>query len=50
MGIRNISELQKAEKNRRNSCIKTLKKTKGISLRQISRVTGISKSIIERIK
>ncbi|WP_422487187.1 transposase [Gudongella sp. DL1XJH-153] len=48
MGIRNISELQKLEKNRRNSFIKELKMTKGISIRQISRITGISKGIVER--
>lgn len=48
MGIKNISEFQKLEKNRRNSYIKELKMTKGISIRQISRITGISKGIIER--
>lgn len=48
MGIKNISELQKLEKDRRNSLIKELKMTKGISIRQLSRITGISKSIIER--
>ncbi|MDY0234545.1 MAG: transposase [Gudongella sp.] len=48
MGIRNISEFQKLEKNIRNSFIKELKMTKGISIRQISRITGISKGIIER--
>ncbi len=48
MGIKNISELQKLEKDRRNSYIKELKMTKGISIRQISRITGISKGIIER--
>lgn len=48
MGINNISEFQKLEKNTRNSFIKELKMTKGISIRQISRITGISKGIIER--
>lgn len=48
MGIKNISELQKLDKSRRNSCIRALKMTKGISIRQISRVTGISRGIIER--
>lgn len=49
LGIDNISDLQKLEKSRRNSYIRALKMTKGISIRQISRVTGISKGTIERI-
>lgn len=49
MGIKNISEFQRLDKNRRNSLIKELKMTKGISIRQISRITGISKNIIERL-
>jgi hypothetical protein len=49
MGISNTSELQKLEKSRRNDHIRALKKTRGISIRQISRVTGISKSIIDRL-
>lgn len=48
MGIKNISEFQRLEKDRRNSLIKELKMTKGISIRQLSRITGISKNIIER--
>lgn len=48
MGIKSMSELQKLEKNKRNAIIKKLKMTKGISIRQLSRVTGISKGIIER--
>ena len=48
MGIKNISEFQRLEKDRRNSFIKELKMTKGISIRQISRITGVSKGIIER--
>ncbi|NMA49588.1 MAG: transposase [Tissierellia bacterium] len=46
MGISNISEFQKLEKNIRDKFLKELKKTKGISLRQLSRITGISKSVI----
>jgi REP element-mobilizing transposase RayT len=49
MGISNTSELQKLEKSRRNDHIRALKKTRGISIRQISWVTGISKSIVERL-
>lgn len=48
MGVKNISEFQKLEKTKRNNLIKELKMTKGISIRQISRITGISKGIIER--
>jgi putative transposase len=48
MGIKNISEFQRLEKNIRNSFIKELKATKGISIRQISRITGIPKGIVER--
>ena len=49
MGIANISEFQKLEKTIRNNLIKELKMTKGISIRQISRITGISKGIVERV-
>lgn len=49
MGIKNMSEFQKLEKSLRNKIIKELKMTKGISIRQISRITGISKGIIERL-
>jgi REP element-mobilizing transposase RayT len=48
MGIKNISEFQRLDIDRRNTLIKELKMTKGISIRQLSRITGISKSIIER--
>lgn len=48
LGVENISELQKLEKNMRNSYIWALKITKGIGIRQISRITGISKGVIER--
>lgn len=49
MGITNISEFQKLEKTIRNNLIKELKMTKGISIRQISRITGTSKGIVERV-
>ena len=48
MGINNISEFQRLYKNRRNSLIKELKMTKGIGKRQLSRITGIPKGIVER--
>lgn len=46
-GYKSIADLQKTEKTARNELLKRLKK-EGISLRQISRVTGITKSAIER--
>lgn len=49
MGIANIIEFQKLEKTIRNNLIKELKMTKGISIRQISRITGTSKGIVERV-
>ncbi|WP_409228406.1 transposase [Gudongella sp. SC589] len=48
MGLSNMSEMQKLDKNKRNSYLKALKMTRGISIRQISRITGISKGTIER--
>lgn len=48
-GCDNTTELQLFGQEERNKCIKKLK-NKGISIRQISRLTGISKGIIERIQ
>ena len=47
-GCTNISEFQKLERNERNLYIQKLKK-KGLSVRQISRLTGVSKSVIGKI-
>lgn len=44
-GCANASEFQKLERNVRNSYIKELRKS-GLSIRQISRLTGISKSVV----
>lgn len=49
MGINNISQLPKLEIKLRNQLLKRIKKTKGTSIRQISRITGISKSLIGRL-
>ena len=43
-----MSELQLLEITRRDECIKELRKH-GLSIRQISRLTGISKGVIEKI-
>lgn len=47
-GISNISELQHMEKSQRNDAIKAMKQLDGVSIRQLSRITGISKSVIDR--
>lgn len=44
-GCANASEFQKLERNVRNFYIKELRKA-GLSIRQISRLTGISKSVV----
>ena len=46
LGIKNISELQQLDKINRNEILKRIKAIKGVSLRQLSRLTGISKSVI----
>ena len=47
--VRNKSEIQQLEKSKRNEIIRELKSIEGITIRQLSRVTGISKSVIDRI-
>jgi REP element-mobilizing transposase RayT len=49
LGIINKSDLRQLEKNRRNDILKNLKSIEGVTIRQLSRVTGISKSVINRI-
>lgn len=49
LGIRNINELQILDKEKRNEIIRDIKKIEGITIRQLSRVTGISKSVIDRV-
>ena len=44
---KNVSEFQLLDRNARNACIKKLHE-KGVSIRQISRLTGLSKKIVER--
>ena len=43
------SVLQKMDRNERMAVLADLKEMKGVSIRQISRITGISKSVIARI-
>lgn len=49
LGILNISELHRLDKPERNEFIRKLKKMPGVSIRQLARITGISKSMIGRI-
>jgi putative transposase len=49
LGLSSGGELQRLEKDKRNALIKVLKSFEGISMRQLSRITGISKSVIDRI-
>ncbi len=49
LGVANISELQYLDKEKRNEMLMQIKDMEGISIRQMERVTGISKSIIHRI-
>lgn len=50
LGVESSSSLQKMATAKRNEILSKLKKHKGVSLRQASRITGISKSLIQRIK
>lgn len=43
------TDIQKFNVNKRNSCLKDLKGIHGLSIRQIERLTGISRGIIQRV-
>lgn len=49
LGVMNTSEFRQLEKGKRNELIRELKSIGGVTIRQISRVTGISKSVISSI-
>jgi len=49
LGVENISSLQQMDHVSRDDIIRKIKKLDSVSLRQISRITGISKSVIGRI-
>lgn len=49
LGVPDISTLQQMDISSRNDIIKKVKNLNAISLRQLSRITGISKSVIGRI-
>lgn len=48
-GLTDPNELKHLEKSRRNEVLRTLKELNGVTIRQLSRITGISKSVIGRI-
>jgi REP element-mobilizing transposase RayT len=47
-GIIDSKELRQIEKSKRDEIIRKLKLLNGVTIRQLSRVTGISKSVIDR--
>jgi putative transposase len=48
-GVMEKNKFHQMEKEERDAILASLKEIKGVSIRQISRVTGISKSVIERV-
>lgn len=50
LGIHNNSSLQQMDRKERNLILSRLKNLNGTTIRQISRITGISKSVIDRIQ
>ncbi|MDP4086779.1 MAG: transposase [Bacillota bacterium] len=50
LGIKSVSLLQQMEKENRDTTIAMLKELNGVTVRQLSRITGISKSTIQRIR
>lgn len=49
LGIERISELQRYEKVQRDEVLRKVKAIPGVRIRQLARITGISKSVIDRI-
>jgi putative transposase len=49
LGIQTVSQLQGLEKKKRNEIIRAIKSIKGVSIRQVARIAGISRSVIGRI-
>jgi putative transposase len=50
LGITSNSMLQQMDREHRNKILAKLKKLEGVSIRQIARITGISKSVISDIR
>ncbi|QFT90784.1 Transposase IS200 like protein [Bacillus sp. THAF10] len=49
VGVVSSSMLQQMERSERNALLAKVKQVDGVSIRQLSRVTGISKSVIARV-
>ena len=49
LGIKTVSELQRLGKEERNIVLRKIKNIEGVTIRQLSRITGISKSVIDRL-
>ena len=49
MEVESVSELQKLAKAERDNILRQVKGIKGVTLRQLSRITGISKSLIGKL-
>ena len=47
--IDNVRDIQKLDINKRNVCLKDLKEIPGLSIRQIERLIGMSRGIIQRV-
>lgn len=50
LGIPNNSTLQQMKKKKRDAIILELRELNGVSVRQIARITGISKSVVDRVR
>lgn len=50
LGITNIGMLQQMNKENRDATLVILKELNGVTVRQLSRITGISKSVIDRVR
>ncbi|MPN13751.1 hypothetical protein SDC9_161076 [bioreactor metagenome] len=50
IGIESISAFQRYNKDERDQVLRKLKAIQGVTVRQLARVTGVSKSVIDRIR
>ncbi|MCF6138808.1 transposase [Pseudalkalibacillus berkeleyi] len=50
LGVKNVSSLQQMDRVDRNAVLAELKELEGVTNGQLSRVSGISKSVIQRIR
>ncbi|KMY51908.1 transposase [Peribacillus loiseleuriae] len=50
LGITNISVFQQMDKENRDAILVMLKELNGVTVRQLSRITGVAKSVIHRVR